>query len=50
MTTIDSPSTGNGPFHASDADLARLMGALFVVTMLMGMVDAYLAAPILRAR
>lgn len=33
---------------AQDSSLARWMGALFIVTMLMGMVDAYFAAPILK--
>lgn len=33
---------------AQDNRSARWMGALFILTMLMGMVDAYLAAPILR--
>jgi hypothetical protein len=31
-----------------DSSLARWMGTLFIITMLMGMVDAYLAAPILK--
>lgn len=31
-----------------DKFLARLIGALFVITTLMGMIDAYVAAPVLR--
>jgi hypothetical protein len=41
---------GNERTHPAkrDAVLARVIGALFILTMLMGMVDAYAAAPILR--
>lgn len=48
MPTIPDPTTNGQSSRWSDRTLARAMGALFVATMLMGMVDAYLAAPILK--